>query len=268
MTHEYAIKIVQEMDIIGPSHGSVHDDYDRVRRALDRQPDAVAAMNALDHSKMEETPQGAAAHRGCHEILRLFIERGVQMDLFMAAAMCKDDLICETIDRNPQAANALGAHGIHLLNHAGSKATARTLLNRGSDPNYIVYTPCGWTPAHEAAAQGRLDILKELAQHCPCCIAAAKGTTPLHAAARGGHLETIRWMLNQDIPAFAIGTGSCWEGKTPRQLAVENGHWGAAELFNAMLSAAPPPHSSALSSASGSISSRSVKISTPGGGMN
>ncbi len=227
------MKIVLEMDIIGPSHGSVHDDYDRVRRALDRQPDAAAALNALDPSQMEETPQGAAAHRGCHEILRLFIERGVQMDIFMAAAMCKDDLIRETLDRKPEAANALGAHGIHLLNHAGSKTTARTLLNRGSDPCYIVYLPCRWTPAHEAAAQGRLDILKELARHRPRCIAAANGTTPLHAAARGGHLETVRWLLNQEIHAAAVGAGSCWEGKTPRQLAVENGHWGAAALFNA-----------------------------------
>src|SRR5947209_5677930 len=129
MTHAEAERIVEALRLVGPAHGTVHGDFDRVRAVLDECPEAIEALNALDPSLMEETPQGAAAHLGCREILEEMLVQGVKLDIFIACALGWTEEVTRLLRREPGLANARGAHGIHVLNHAFDARTAQILID-------------------------------------------------------------------------------------------------------------------------------------------
>ncbi|MBT5532146.1 ankyrin repeat domain-containing protein [Candidatus Poribacteria bacterium] len=224
MTHDEALDIVRELDITGAAHGTVHGDFDRVKAALDGHPDAIAALNALDPAKVEETPQGSAAHRGCREILDYMLMRGVSPDVFMMCALGMTDHLRWAFRRRPHLANSRGAHGIHALNHSADRATAELLLHYDADPNCPIYEPWDWTPVHEAAANGRIDALSVMCEYGGRIDGPYYCTTPLHAAARNGQANVVRWLLGNGAGADAMGKGGPYEGRTARDIAAENGH--------------------------------------------
>ena len=53
------------------------------------------------------------------------------------------------------------------------------------------------------------------------------GYTPLHHAARGGHFEVCRWLIENTTDPNPIHE----VGKTPYHYAVEEGHKTIIELF-------------------------------------
>jgi hypothetical protein len=230
-THAAARRLVERLELIGPCHGSVPGDLERVQDAFAGQPDLAAALNALDPARMEETPQGAAAHLGCREILALMLSGGVRLDLFMACALGQIDAAGAFLRREPRLAHACGAHGIHVLNHAANSPIAAVLLEGGADPNTVVYAPWGWTPLHEAAFRGRKALLEQLAAAGGVIDPGAGGTTPLHAAARMGHLGVAEWLLARGAAIDARGRGGPWQHKTPLTLAVEHDHDEIAALL-------------------------------------
>jgi uncharacterized protein len=223
MTHDQAVRIVDSLNLIGPSHGTIHGDFDRIRMALEQHPGSVVALNALDPERMEETPQRAAAHLRCREILEYMLSRGVKLDLFMACALGLRERARELLETDRALANARGGHGIHVLNHAADAAIVRLLLDHGADPNAVIYAPWGWTPVHEAAAAGRPEIMAALVAGGGS-VGAAEGTTPLHAAARNGHRDVVEWLLLHGANAHARGHGAPWQGKTALAVAGEYGH--------------------------------------------
>jgi len=241
MTHEEAIDIVAAMDITGAAHGTVHGDFDRVRTALDDHAGAITALNSLDPAKVEETPQGAAAHRGCREVLQLLVSRGVTPDVFIMAALGLTDDLRWILRRSHHLANSQGAHGIHALNHACDRPTTDLLLHFGADPNFPVYEPWDWTPVHEAAAGDRVDILAALADYGGRIDGERRGTTALHAAARNGSVHAVRWLLANGAASDPVGGGGPYEGRTAREIAAEYGRGGVL----AALDAAAAPMSAA-----------------------
>jgi hypothetical protein len=224
MSPTKARRLVEQLDLIGPCHGNVPGDYDRVRALFEAHPLLVEALNALDPTAMEETPQGAAAHLFCREILLFMLSRGVQLDLFMACAIGDTNAVERFLQREPDLANATGAHGIHVLNHAVTPAVAQLLLDHGADPNRVVYEPWGWTPVHEAASRGKRDLVELFVNAGGKLDGGSKGVTPLHAAARMGHREVVEWLVERGAPWSACGPVGPWPGKTPLSLAEENGH--------------------------------------------
>jgi ankyrin repeat protein len=224
LTHREAQRLVEQFDLIGPCHGSVPGDYDRVRELLDTEPRLVPALNALDPAQMEETPQGAAAHLFCREILLYMLSLGVQLDLFMACALGEDEKVGAFLQNAPALANACGAHGIHVLNHAATTSVAHLLLERGADPHRVVYQPWGWTPLHEAAYRGRAELLRVLAAAGGNLDAGPEGMTPLHAAARMGHQTVVQWLVSQGASTNARVPVGPWRGMTAFMIAEENGH--------------------------------------------
>jgi ankyrin repeat protein len=230
-THARALRLVRRLELIGPCHGSIPGDLDRVQAAFAREPELAAALNALDPARVEETPQGAAAHLGCREILTELLARGVRLDPFMAGALGEREALRAFLCREPPLANARGAHGIHLLNHAPDPETARLLLAHGADPHTVVYAPWGWTPLHQAAHQGKRELLELLAAAGGVRIAGPEGTTPLHAAARMGHRPIVEWWLARGLPLDARGQGSLWQDKTAFAIALEHGHTSIAALL-------------------------------------
>lgn len=237
MTHEKADEIVRSLDITGAAHGTVHGDFDRVAAAIESRSDAVDALNSLDPTQIEETPQGAAAHRGCREILEYMLRKGVTPDVFVMSALGMTDHLRWALRRRAGLANSRGAHGIHVLNHAADRATAELLLLYDADPNYPIYEPWDWTPVHEAAAGGRIDIMEALCDYGGRMDGASLGpaytTAPLHAAARNGHAPAIRWLLANGAGTDAIGKGGPYEGRTARDIAEEYGHASVAHALDA-----------------------------------
>jgi uncharacterized protein len=229
--HAEAWRLVQRLDLIGPCHGSVPGDYDRVKTAFERQPLLVPALNVLDPTRLEETPQGAAAHLFCREILQFMLSRGVRLDLFMACALGLEAAVAAHLRQQPADANARGAHGIHLLNHAADPALLQLLLERGADPNSIVYEPWGWTPLHEAASRGRRHLLQVMTSAGGRLEPGRAGLTPLHAAARMGHHRVAAWLLEQGTDLRARGQSGPWDGKTALAIAREHGHEEIVELL-------------------------------------
>jgi ankyrin repeat protein len=232
MSHAQAESIVERLRLVGPCHGTIHGDFDRVKAALDEHPETVEALNALDPGQMEETPQGAAAHLGCREILEYMLAKGVRLDIFMACALGMTEQVARLLATEPKLANACGAHGIHVLNHAADVPTARLLLESGADPNQRIYAPWGWTPVHAAAAAGRMSILELLVRHGGDPGLRETGTSPLHAAARNGHCRIVAWLLASGVPAHVRGSGGPWEGKTPLCIAQECGHAQVAKVLH------------------------------------
>ena len=233
MAHEEAWRIVQAMDIIEAARGAASSDLDRVRTALDDHADAITALNSLDPAKAEETPQGAAAHHGCREILQLMVSRGVRPDIFTMAALGLADDLRWLLRRSPHLANARGAHGIHALNHASDRVTTDLLLHLGADPNCLVYELWDWTPVHEAAAADRVDTLAALADYGGRVDGALHSTTALHAAAQNGSIRAARWLLDNGAAADPIGRGGPYEGRTAREIATERGHGGVLATLEA-----------------------------------
>ena len=223
-THIEARRLVERLDLIGPCHGSVPGDYDRVRAAFEGQPLLVPALNALDATRMEETPQGAAAHLFCREILEYMLSQNVHLDLFMACALGSRAAVTAHLRREPSLANARGAHGIHVLNHAADVPLLQLLLDHGADPGTVVYEPWGWTPLHEAAYRGRCPLLTVMAEAGGRLHDVRRGLTPLHAAARMGHCAVVEWLVGRGVDLLARAHEGPWQGRTALALAAEFGH--------------------------------------------
>src|SRR5262245_42318058 len=113
MTHTEAEALVKAAGLNGPAHG----DFARVQELIESRPELVEALNALDPSRIDETPQGAAAHCGIKEILNYLIEQGVRPDIFMACALGWTERVSELLQADPTLARARGAHRIPILCH-------------------------------------------------------------------------------------------------------------------------------------------------------
>jgi ankyrin repeat protein len=231
MSPTEAQRLVERLDLIGPCHGSVPGDYDRVTALFDAHPVLPAALNSLDPARIEETPQGAAAHLFCREILLYMLDQGVRLDLFMACALGQAETAGTFLRKEPAQANARGAHGIHVLNHAATTPIARCLLEHGADPNHPVYEPWSWTPLHEAAYRGKRALLELLVAAGGKLNASRGGLTPLHAAARMGHREVVEWLVERGVDLNARDPAGPWRGMSALTLADENGHAEIADFL-------------------------------------
>jgi ankyrin repeat protein len=98
--------------------------------------------------------------------------------------------LAELLDRSPELVGLRGTNGNDLLGMAGATGDARTvqlLLERGADP--ARGNAHGWTPLHQAAYSGRVDLAELLiAAGAPTdTYARGDGGTPLVIALFWGH---------------------------------------------------------------------------------
>ncbi len=130
MTHDEAMALIEKAGLQGPTHG----DLDGVKKLLEGRDDLVEAMNAADFRKVDELPQHAAAHCKAGEILEYLLQKGVKLDVFMAAGSGKVDDLKMLLDADAQLATGKGAHGISLTDHALNEATAAVIENARAGP--------------------------------------------------------------------------------------------------------------------------------------
>ena len=107
---------------------SAHGDLDVVRSLLEEEPALVNA--AWDWGGGDwETGLGAAAHMGRRQIALYLLEHGARLDLFAAAMLGYFDVVTTILSDFPEMREALGPHGIPLVEHARvGGADARAVL--------------------------------------------------------------------------------------------------------------------------------------------
>lgn len=94
-----------------------HGGLDETRAMLDREPQLVNAGRDWGAGDWE-TGLGAAAHVGHREIAELLIDRGARLDIFAAAMLGETEIVRAILKAFPATRDALGPHGISLLEHA------------------------------------------------------------------------------------------------------------------------------------------------------
>ena len=80
-------------------------------------------------------------------------------------------------------------------------------------------------PTHVAALQNRVQDLEQLLKQGEELVDESTGESPFHAAARGGSIDVIRWLL-QNVTAVTPRDKAI-NGHTPAHVAAVYGHMGA-----------------------------------------
>ena len=107
---------------------NAHEDFEAVRELLNEEPRLVNA--AWDWGGGDwETALGAAAHMGRRQIALFLLEHDARLDLFAAAMLGYFDIVSAVLSDFPEMRDALGPHGIPLVEHArAGGADARAVL--------------------------------------------------------------------------------------------------------------------------------------------
>jgi hypothetical protein len=107
---------------------NAHGDFDAVQSLLAEEPRLV--NSAWDWGGGDwETGLGAAAHMGRRQIALFLLEHGARLDLFAAAMLGYFDIVSAVLSDFPEMHNAVGPHGIPLVEHArAGGADARAVL--------------------------------------------------------------------------------------------------------------------------------------------
>lgn len=100
-----------------------HGDLERVGQLVEQEPRLANA--AWDWGGGDwETPLGAAAHMGRHDIAEYLLSHGARLDLFASAMLGQLEVIQSAVAAFPSALTVAGPHGISLLAHAKAGGTA------------------------------------------------------------------------------------------------------------------------------------------------
>jgi uncharacterized protein len=158
---------------------AAHGDLAKVTRLLAERPELVNER----WERFDETALEAAGHTGRREIAELLLTAGAPLTVFAAAMLGRGEEFAGFLAADRSLASARGVHGISLLYHV--------------------------------ALSGRTDLAELLRELGPL-----DGLDDaVHAAVRGGHVEMVRWLLDQGAKPTALN----FDGKTPLQAAEEGG---------------------------------------------
>ncbi len=159
------------------------------------------------------------------EMAELLLARVEAPDIFEAAAIERGAArVAALLDENRALANSFSADGftpLHLASYFGRTEAARTVLERGADPNAVSRNPMALRPIHSAAVSRSSEIVGMLiARGADVNARQQGGFTALHAAAFNGDLPLAEFLVVHGAD-ISIQTD---DGKTARDIAAEKEH--------------------------------------------
>jgi cytohesin len=194
---------------------------------LDRGADPIA-KDARGATPMEYAATSAYDER--QAFIEALLKRGVPLDVFAAAALGKQEVLREILEKDPGlVAGGPGEHRatpLHVAAWHGQRDAARMLLDRGADVNAGAdgKEPLARTPLFDALLKRRLDVAELLLDRgARTDVRNGSGVTPLHVATMSGIGEPgVRLLLKHkadpNVPDLAgqtplhLGAGYCASG--------------------------------------------------------
>lgn len=215
----------------------------RVAPSGDPAPDdgvlrLFAAVDARDEDTaravVADRPELTAARRRGASLLRLaayadmadlvddLLDRGVDMDVFDAAATGREDVLAELLDLDPSQRDATSDDGftpLLLASFFGQVKATELLLNRGADCDAASTNPLAVRPVTSAAARSHEVVMHLLLDHgADVDSTMAGGVRPLHAAAHDGRISMVRLLLDRGADPNARTD----DGLTPADVARDD----------------------------------------------
>ena len=94
-----------------------HSDINKVKELLEEHPTLLNAAHDWKFGDFE-TGLGATTHMGLKELVKYFLEKGAQANIFTATLFGRMDIVKPMLDFSPISLHAKGPHGLTLLHHA------------------------------------------------------------------------------------------------------------------------------------------------------
>jgi ankyrin repeat protein len=198
-------------------------DVARVEAFLATEPALASATNESGISAVLW-----AAYHGQSAVLERLLASGVELTVFEAAAAGDLARLRALLKADPSLARAHSVDGFSALGLAaffGHPEALSLLLEAGADPNTASRNPMQVTPLHSASAHRIPDVSLRMAESLLGAGASPNvqqqgGWTPLHQAAAHGHVELLELLLAHGADASARSE----DGQTAGQKAAEGGH--------------------------------------------
>ncbi|XP_018587449.2 transient receptor potential cation channel, subfamily N, member 1 isoform X2 [Scleropages formosus] len=160
-----------------------------------------------------------------------------QTPLHLAALYGELDVCSALLNMNADV-NACDMHGqspLHLAAESNHSEVVKLFLNHRPELASLANVE-GSTCAHIAASKGSVAVIRELLKFSKGGVMSAhskaKGSSPLHLAAAGGHKEVVKILLE----AGASTTEEDLDGMTAIHLAAKNGHTHLLEVLKGHIS--------------------------------
>jgi ankyrin repeat protein len=201
-------------------------DLARVKELLDADASLAQARGATG-----ETPVLLSIFHGRREIRDFLLARGIELDVFEAAAAGNLGRVTQWIAQDASLVNAFSPQGFPALALAafcGHLAIVNFLLGQGADVNAVARNTSGYTALTGAVTSGQVEISAALlAAGAKANYRYAQGYSPLHSAAASGNARLVTMLLERGAdPAARMD-----DGKTPLSLAESKGHQEVAALL-------------------------------------
>ncbi len=179
--------------------GSSHGNLAAVRELVGRDKRLSFSLSTDDELAIE-----ACAHTGARPIIRYHLDQGAPLSLPTAVSLGDLDTVSFWLERDPTLIHERGAHDFPLMWF--------TLLGE-EEPGTAV------------------EMAELLVHHGAAPDQETMGSTTLHLCARHDARDLAAYLLEQGADPSATGYKWHRDGRTPLELALEEGHMAMAELL-------------------------------------